>query len=179
MSDAATSETPSPRDLVAAYGPRIFGLHVRLIGRRDVAEDLTQETLLRALGGLASYRPEGKFQAWIFRIALNVARDWIRRRPREPVTGTDPEPDGPPAGRSAAAPDRPEAALEERERAARVEAALARLPVPDREVLLMRYYGDLAFKDIAEATGEPLGTVLARAHRALKKLGDLMPADLT
>ncbi len=178
MSDASTSETPSPRELVAAYGPRVFGLHVRLIGRRDVAEDLTQETLVRALGGLASYQPEGKFRAWIFRIALNVARDWIRRRGRQPATGGDPE-GGPAPGPADTQAERPEAPLEGRERAALVGEALERLPVPDREVLLMRYYGDLAFKEIAEATGEPLGTVLARAHRALKKLGDLLPADLT
>jgi RNA polymerase sigma-70 factor (ECF subfamily) len=63
------------------------------------------------------------------------------------------------------------------ERARQVEAAIARLPQADREVLLMRFYGDLAFKDIARATGEPLGTVLARTHRALKKLGNLIPED--
>ncbi|MGB3086355.1 MAG: sigma-70 family RNA polymerase sigma factor, partial [Phycisphaerae bacterium] len=64
-----------------------------------------------------------------------------------------------------------------RERTARLEAALARLPQPDREVILLRFYGELAFKEIAEATGEPLGTVLARAHRALKKLGNLIPEE--
>jgi RNA polymerase sigma-70 factor (ECF subfamily) len=62
-----------------------------------------------------------------------------------------------------------------RDRRRRVEAVLARLPEADREVLLLRYYGDMAFKDIAQATGEPLGTVLARAHRALKKLGNIIP----
>jgi RNA polymerase sigma-70 factor (ECF subfamily) len=71
----------------------------------------------------------------------------------------------------------PDAALERSERAARVEAAVARLSSADREVILLRYYADMAFKDIAKTTGEPLGTVLARAHRALAKLGNLMPED--
>ncbi len=163
------------RQQVAAYAPRVFGLLVRMIGRRDVAEDLAQQTMLRALGALDRYRPEGRFQAWIFRIAVNVGRDWIRRRPREPSLGLDPASDTlPPA---AVTHEAPEEALLKHERARAVEAALAKLPDADREVLLMRYYGELAFKEIAEATGQPIGTVLARAHRALKKLGDLVPGD--
>lgn len=163
-------------ELVAAYAQRVFGLQMRLIGRRDVAEDLTQETLVRALGGLKAYRPEGKFQAWIFRIAINVARDWIRRRGQTRVAGFDADAEPPPA-KSTLAEVRPEAGALRRERAADVEKALVRLSPGDREVLLLRFYGELAFKDIAHATGEPLGTVLARAHRALKKLGELLPAD--
>jgi RNA polymerase sigma-70 factor (ECF subfamily) len=148
-----------------SFAPRVYGLLVRLVGRPDVAEDLMQETMLRAFRSLDTYRPEGKFRAWIFRIAVNLARDWIRRRPRDPLA-------------SAPAPETsPEAAIMRGERAARVEAALARLPLADREVLLMRYYGEMAFKDIAHATGEPLGTVLARAHRAIGKLGEIIPED--
>jgi RNA polymerase sigma-70 factor (ECF subfamily) len=168
-----------PRDsaeLVAAYAQRVFGLHMRLIGRRDVAEDLTQETLLRALGGLKTYRPEGKFQAWIFRIAINLARDWIRRRGRDRATAFDADGEPPPA-KAILAEGRPEADALRRERADQVGQALGRLADEDREVLLLRYYGELAFKDIARATGEPLGTVLARAHRAIRKLGELLPAD--
>jgi RNA polymerase sigma-70 factor, ECF subfamily len=163
--------------LLAPYAPRIYGLLVRLVGRPDVAEDLTQETLLRAYRSLDTYRPQGKFQAWIFRIAVNLARDWIRRRPRDSAVSLDdgPEPVGSTAAISSEMP--PDAAMTLSDRAKRVETALARLPQADREVLLMRYYGDLPFKDIARATGEPLGTVLARAHRALTKLGDLIPED--
>jgi RNA polymerase sigma-70 factor (ECF subfamily) len=162
--------------LLQGFAPRIYGLLVRLVGRPDVAEDLMQETLLRAYRSLDTYRPEGKFRAWIFRIAVNLARDWIRRRPREPALSLDDGSDPTAAAvvEKAMPPDGP---MIETERARRVEAAMARLPAPDREVLLMRYYGDLAFKDIARATGEPLGTVLARAHRALKKLGNLIPED--
>ncbi len=75
--------------MLEAYAPRVYGLLVRLVGRPDVAEDLTQETLLRAFRGLNTYRPQGKFQAWIFRIAVNLARDWIRRRPRDSAVSLD------------------------------------------------------------------------------------------
>jgi len=161
-------EPENVQDLLVAYAPRVYGLVHRMVGRRDVAEDLMQETLLRAFRGLKSYQAEGKFRAWIFRIAVNQARDWIRRQRRQAVVSDDPQPvaDAPPDGPALA-----------RERAQTVEQAMARLSEADREVLLMRYYGDMAFKEIAQATGEPLGTVLARAHRALKKLGDLIPEE--
>ncbi len=160
---------------LVAYAPRVYGLLVRMVGNRDTAEDLTQETLLRAFRAFETYRPEGKFRAWIFRIATNAARDWVRRQGRETVLSLE-------GGRGGLPPDRgaettPDAGLARRERTARLEAALARLPQPDREIILLRFYGELAFKEIARATDEPLGTVLARAHRALKKLGDLMPEE--
>ena len=163
-----------PERLLVAFAPRVYGLLVRLVGRPDIAEDLMQETMLRAFRSLQTYRPEGKFRAWVFRIAVNLARDWIRRRPREPSAGLE-EGTDPGAWAEATRQPAPEAPMAQGERARQVEAAMARLPQPDREVLLMRFYGDLAFKDIARATGEPLGTVLARAHRALKKLGDMFP----
>jgi len=171
-----TSEPEDPEALLASFAPRVYGLLLRLVGRPDVAEDLMQETMLRAYRSFDTYRPEGKFQAWIFRIAVNVARDWIRRRRREPSTSIEAE--GDPLGRSTPAIHvPPDARMDRGERACRVEQALARLPEADREILLMRYYGELPFKDIARATGEPLGTVLARAHRALAKLGNLIPED--
>ena len=167
------SESPDEpanlEDLLVASAPRVYGLLFRMVGRRDVAEDLMQETLLHALRGLESYRPEGKFRAWLFRIAANQARDWIRRQKRRPGVEDGPVP---------VADDPPDSGAVARERARAVEKGLASLSEPDREILLMRYYGDMTFKEIAQAGGEPLGTVLARAHRALKKLGALMPEDV-
>ncbi len=162
-------ETENLPDLLVASAPRVYGLLFRMVGRRDVAEDLMQETLLRAFRGLDAYQPEGKFRAWLFRIAANQARDWIRRQKRRPQAMDDPEP---------AAEMPPEADAVARQRARQVTEALDRLSEADREVLLMRYYGEMTFKEIAQAGGEPIGTVLARAHRALKKLGDLMPEDV-
>jgi RNA polymerase sigma-70 factor (ECF subfamily) len=172
-----TGDTDNLEALLVSYAPRVHGLLMRLVGRSDVAEDLTQETLLRAFRSFDTYRPEGKFQAWIFRIAVNLARDWIRRRPREPALGLDDGPEPTAGAKTTVKEMPPDGAMRQGDRVRRIEAAMARLPQADREVLLMRYYGELAFKDIAHATGEPLGTVLARAHRALAKLGDLIPED--
>jgi len=164
------------QDELVAMAPRVYGLLVRLVGRPEVAEDLVQETLLRAFRSAGTYRPEGKLRAWLFRIAVNLARDWVRRRPREPSVGLDGGPDG--TGPPVAAPEAPpDAGLLGRERAAHVEAAMARLSEPDRLVLLLRYYADMPFKDIARTTREPLGTVLARAHRALRKLENLVSEE--
>ena len=171
-----SSDPNSPEALLVSFAPRVYGLLYRLIGRTDVAEDLMQETMLRAYRSLGTYRPEGKFRAWLFRIAVNLARDWIRRQPREPSVGLEDGAD-PPMAASIGVHAPPDGAMAYRERSRRVVGAMARLSVADREVLLLRYYGELAFKDIARATGEPLGTVLARAHRALRKLGEMIPED--
>jgi RNA polymerase sigma-70 factor (ECF subfamily) len=173
-----TERGAEPEDvssLLVAFAPRVYGLLLRMVGRPEVAEDLMQEAMMRAYRNRETYRAEGRFKAWIFRIAVNLARDWVRRRGRNPVTESD-DPDAAAAGAVADDPP-PDALAMGRERARRVEAAMARLPQADREVLLLRYYGGLAFKDIAESGGEPIGTVLARAHRALKKLGDLIPEE--
>ena len=171
-----TQRAPDPglEQQLVAFAPRVYGLLVRITGQTDVAEDLMQEALLRAFRSLDTYRSEGKFRAWIFRIAVNLARDWIRRHPREPATGLDDGSEASAAMPTDTAPG-PEARLARSEQTRRVEAALVRLPAADREVLLLRYYGDLPFKEIARITGEPLGTVLARSHRALKKLGECLP----
>ena len=166
--------TEAYRQRLVAFAPRVYGLLVRLVGHRETAEDLTQETLLRAFRGLRTYRPEGKFRAWLFRIATNAARDWLRRQPREPALGLEMERNARPRGKGENHSP-PESSLVRNERAVAVEDALARLSEPDRQVLLLRFYAELAFKEVAKVTGEPLGTVLARAHRALKKLADLMP----
>jgi RNA polymerase sigma-70 factor (ECF subfamily) len=171
-----SGDSSSLQTLLVTFAPRVYGLLFRLVGRADVAEDLMQETMLRAFRSLDTYRPEGKFRAWVFRIAVNLARDWIRRQPREPAVSLDDGGDAP-AARSLRTMAPPDGAMARREEAKCVELALSRLSEADREVLLLRYYGELAFKDIAQATGEPLGTVLARAHRALKKLGELLPED--
>ena len=174
MTDRADDSEDIEQQLVAA-APRVYGFLVRLVGRPDVAEDLMQETMLRAFRSLETYLPEGKFHAWVFRIATNLARDWIRSRKRRPVTGLEDDSDALPATLRGEA--RPEAGLVRSERVVAVEAMIAQLSDADREVLLMRYYGELPFKEIARATGEPLGTVLARAHRALAKLSDLVSEE--
>ena len=161
-------------ELVDAYSPRVFGLLFRLTGRRDVAEDLLQETCLRVVRVIEQYEHVGKFESWLFRIAANLARDRTRTRARRGEMGSleatagDARPLLSGAAEVGAAD--PARRVVEQEAQERLAACLARLSDADREVILLRHYSELSFKEIAKLLGVPLGTALARAHRALQRL---------
>lgn len=168
-------------ELVEAYSPRVFGLLYRLTGSRDVAEDLLQETFLRVVRAIREYEHSGKFEPWLFRIAANLARDHARRSRRRGVMGSL---DASPAGGNPSSTDVPQPEAEppdgrvvRDEAAAQLNAALDRLPELDREIILLRHYLELPFQDIARMLRVPLGTALARAHRALKRLRKEMDSE--
>ncbi len=163
--------------LVDAYSGRVFGFVYRMIGSRDDAEDLVQEVFLRVTRMIGRYHDDGRFESWLFRIAANLVRDRARRFGRQPGR-IDVQPaensngggmDGF-AGRNEA----PGHALELGEDVSGLSAALGQLPAAEREVIMMRHYSDMSFKEIAEIMGTPLGTALARAHRGLQRLRELM-----
>jgi RNA polymerase sigma-70 factor (ECF subfamily) len=154
-------------------GP-VYSYLARTTRDRHTAEDLLQDTFMRMVEHLDRYEESGRFQAWLFRIAANRVRDWARRRSRSERVGGSVDSDDPD---STAAVDRavdvpPEAALLQGEQVARLEEALAELAEDEREVLALRHYSELSFKEIAAIMDAPLGTVLARSHRALAKLRD-------
>ncbi len=167
--------------IVEEYAPRLYGYFHRVTGSRNDAEDLVQEVFVRVVRMLPHYRHDGRFDAWIFRIAANLHRDRLRRLKRSPVQGYF-EPDqatetesGPRAGRTAEDGGlAPSARMEREEETRRLEAALARLPIAEREAVMLRHYGELSFEEIAELMQTPLGTALARAHRGLQKLREWM-----
>ncbi|MFO0839840.1 MAG: sigma-70 family RNA polymerase sigma factor [Phycisphaerae bacterium] len=161
-------------ELVDRYSPRVFGMVLRLTGSRDTAEELVQETFLRVVRTLEAYEHGGKFEAWLFRIAANLARDHVRRqRRRGLMSALDADGqscDFPEAISDARQYNPPDVRLERAEDGARLEAALARLGDLDREILMLRHHSDLSFREIAQMLRIPLGTALARAHRALQRL---------
>ena len=169
--------------LVEAFGPRLFGFLYRLTGSRDEADDLLQDVFLRVVRMLPSYTHSGRFEAWIFRIAANLGRDRIRRVRRTPtiVSLTQATDDGEDAERAGGDTDgaggAPDAPLIRREQLDRMQIALGQLPAPEREVIMLRHYSELGFAEIADLMGTPLGTALARAHRGLARLRQLMEAD--
>lgn len=174
---ARTIELAQRRDpqalatLFDGYADRVFGLLYRRVGDRDTAEELMQETFLRMVRMIDQYQEGGRFEAWLFRIAANLARDHARQRARRgtpaSLAGNDDETPLDPPDRTA---EPPLGDLLADERRAAVAAALDELPDAEREILLLRHYSELPFRDIAELLGVPLGTALARAHRALKRL---------
>lgn len=191
---AAEGDADAWRDLVDAYSGRMYGLLLRQCGDRDLAEELTQATFVKLvvkLGDTSSYEERGRFEAWLFRMAVNELRDEMRRRKRHarpmdmgPTGGSDSSPSGW-AGmevnvRSMGSPtasqrlDQPDEQASRAETVAQLAAAMERLNDADREVLHLRHTAGLSFAEIAEILAQPLGTVLARAHRALTKLRKIM-----
>ena len=165
------------RWLIDAYSGRVFGLLLKQCRDRELAEELTQATFVQIVEKLDSYDEQGKFDAWLFRIAMNRLRDEMRRRKRQAIT-TDfaseaPESMGRLVGGSGET-DSPQAALAQKERVGELMAAINQLSEADQQVIYLRYTADLSFQEIADTLEQPLGTVLARGHRALKKLRDIM-----
>jgi RNA polymerase sigma-70 factor (ECF subfamily) len=174
LSAAAAGDESAWRFIVDTYAPRVFGLIRAQCGSLDLAEEITQSTFCTIVAKIESYTELGKFEPWLFRIAMNRLRDEMRRRKRQarPVeehalTGlAGPDPSQSPSNRADAG---------EIQALRRAEAQLSDA---DRRIIHLRHFAGLSFKQIADVLGQPLGTVLARHHRALRKLRDLMgPAD--
>jgi RNA polymerase sigma-70 factor (ECF subfamily) len=163
--------------LVEWYGPRLYGYFYRLTGRRTDAEDLLQDLFVRLVGTIAQYEHDGRFEAWLFRIATNLVRDRIRRARTAGGLLGQPMPSDPDEGRRRdpreSADDPPER-LEQAEEIDRLDRAIRRLPEQEQTVILLRHFSQMSFREIADLMGTPLGTALARAHRGLARLREFM-----
>ena len=166
--------------IVDGMGPRVMSLMLARTRDRELAEELTAATMGKLVEVLtdpasgATYREGGRFEAWLFRVAINKLRDEARRRGRSRGEGGGGSNEEDPLDRVAAdAPGAPELAERAEEHAA-LRAAVGSLPDADREVLHLRHTAGLSFPEIASTLAQPLGTVLARAHRAHKKLARLL-----
>lgn len=178
IADAQRGDPAAHEALVDRYSGRLYGFFYRLLGRRDDAEDLMQEVFLRLVRMLAAYRDDGRFEPWLFRIAANLARDRIRSNRRTPLrVSLDGDEADEFAPQADAGDDGPSRRMEREEDADRLNAALASLPEWEREVLMLRHFSHMSFKEIADLMGTPLGTALARAHRGLERLKELMSGD--
>ena len=157
-----------PPDFSQAVLPHLDAAHNLarwLVRDPALAEDVVQDATLRALSYFSTYRG-GDPKAWLLRIVRNTAYTALAAARR---TGTDSLDDAPALQVADRAPD-PEEALTERQRADRLDAALAALPVELRECLVLRELEDLSYKDIAGITGVPIGTVMSRLWRARNAL---------
>jgi RNA polymerase sigma-70 factor (ECF subfamily) len=149
-------------DLVGRWQQPIARFLTHALGRSDLVGDACQEVFLRALLAGPRYRESGSFSAWLYRIALNVARDAIRRQRRARLSLVNGEPASPAAS--------PESATAQHELTQHVSAALAELPEPQRLVLVLRHYEGMSFEDIARLTATPASTLKSRFAAALNFL---------
>ncbi|HEY4921847.1 MAG TPA: sigma-70 family RNA polymerase sigma factor [Xanthobacteraceae bacterium] len=147
----------------------------RWLARNDSdAEDIVQEACLRAFRGIAGF---GNINArgWVLSIVRNTAYTWLKRHRDPKLVAVDSIEEVEPAGADAgidwaSPPASPEAALIERADTARLEAAIAELPIEFRETLVLREVEGLDYRTIAEITGVPIGTVMSRLARARRRL---------
>ena len=155
-------------NLVAAYQGPVFNLAYRMLGNGGDAEDAAQETFLRAYDRLASYEPDRKFSSWILSIASHYCIDQLRRR-RGGMESLDDE-----LGERdlPAAEVEPEEAalLTEQERT--LQHALSQLPPAYRLAVILRYWNDLSYEEIADATGSSVSAIKSRLHRARLMLAE-------
>ena len=166
---AAGGDSAAWRALVAEYAPRLFGLLRSHCHDDELAEEIAQSTFCTLASKIGEYVESGRFESWLFRIAMNRLRDEMRRRARHART-MDAQPMEAVVERRSATPGRT-AATEVRDR---LSSAMARLSDADREIVELRHTGGMSFKALSDYYGEPVGTLLARHHRALRKLRSLL-----
>jgi RNA polymerase sigma factor (sigma-70 family) len=160
--------------LVQRYKSKVYTTIYLVVKDQYVAEDLTQDTFIKAVETLRSgrYNEEGKFLPWILRIGHNMAIDYFRREKRYPSVVFE---DGTGVFNSLDfAEDAFESVQIKREVHEHLREMIKRLPDVQREVLVMRHYEDLSFQEIAEATGVSINTALGRMRYALINLRKMM-----
>ncbi len=168
------------RELIRRYERPIFSLIFRMVRDRQLAEDLSQETFIKALNAIDSYRPEFKFSSWIFKIANNAAIDHLRRRELDTLSlDGSPNASTPDAIEATVLQvgDKGESALEEleaKELGGVIELAIARLRPEYRACILLRHVDGRPYEEIAEMLSLPLGTVKTYIHRARHELREAL-----
>lgn len=160
------------------YAAMVMGLALKITGERATAEEVVQETFWRVWRNAAAFQRErGKLAGWLFGIARNLCIDQLRRRQVRPQpTQTEAEARQMDAVPDPAAPvaDTTLAAIQFQRTRAAVAAAVSALPPAQRQVIELAYFGGLTRQEIAQTTGEPLGTVHTRARLALLKLRETL-----
>jgi len=163
------SDAESFSQLVDIYAGRCYGYFYRLTGSRDVSDDLLSELFVRLVEKIGSHKG-GSFESWLFRVASNIFHDYLRRKHLQKKLL---------AGRKKLLEEEvrkqtTETKKSDIEMLDKLQIQLNRLDADTRELVMLRFYSALSFKEIAAMRSEPIGTTLAKLHRGLKKLRELM-----
>ena len=157
-------------ELIHRWERPIYALAYRQLRREEDARDVCQETFLRAFRALHGFRGQAKFSSWLYRIALNLCRDWMRRERRTPVVQTPEDVDL----MELAAAREPSESIEDRvarnDLSRLVERAMTLLPEEQRTAIVLKEYHGLTFQEIADLVGCPLSTVKTRLYQGLTVL---------
>ena len=203
LAQAAKGDQAAWRKLVETYSPRVYALLLRQCGNQELAEEICQDTFVTLVGEIGNrqrYQERGRFESWVFSIAMNRLRDEARRRKRHAVS-MDMSPGGlnqgpalhaaeiqsrrrPGKGGSSEVSETSGDTVDPFERVSQAEQiellqrAVSQMNEADQKILHLRHTAGMSFRQIAEVLGQPMGTVLARGHRALSKLRQMLADPL-
>jgi len=163
-------DSDSFNELVLRWERPIYALAYRTIGREEDARDVCQETFLRAFRALPGFRGQAKFSSWLYRIALNLCRDWIRRERRAPIVQPPEDVDVMELAAAAEPTESIEDLVARKDLSRAVERLMALLPEEQRTAIVLKEYHGLTFQEIAELVGCPLSTVKTRLYQGLTVL---------
>lgn len=162
--------------LVRKYQQRVYALCRRLTGAHQSADDLAQETFIKAYFALARFDTQWPLYPWLRRIALNTGLNYLKARRRE--RPLDERTLGPRKSLFSAPADDPEEQLERAEFEAGFERAVASLPSDQRSVFVLRFHESMSYEEISRTLEVPVGTVMSRLNRARQRLKDLLADSL-
>jgi RNA polymerase sigma-70 factor (ECF subfamily) len=176
VTDALAGRESAFRELLTRYERPVFSLILRMVRDRSLAEDLAQETFIKAFNALGRYNPSYKFSSWIFKIANNLTIDYLRKKKLDTVSI-----DGSPHARSSeelaqtrlvveSTDEDPHELVEHRELGSQIEVAIGELRPEYRTAVLLRHVEGYAYDEIADIMEIPLGTVKTYLHRARHEL---------
>jgi RNA polymerase sigma-70 factor, ECF subfamily len=160
--------------IVRRYQRPVVSLIARMTGDRTLAEDLAQETFIRAFRSLAAFDTTRRLSSWLFRIAHNIAIDAMRRSRQQPASSDAKQIT--PAANEPSTPAGPDP-VERQELGRALEAALAELRADQRAAIVLRYENGLSFAEIGSVLGVPEVTARSHVHRARKELARLLTAS--
>jgi RNA polymerase sigma-70 factor (ECF subfamily) len=169
--ESSQGDRESFRVLVERYQNRMLRLVSQIVHSREDAEDIVQESFVKAYASLGSFRQQSSFYTWLYRIAFNLAIDWKRRAARR--GGDKYELGDIDQGKvTAAVPqaETPSDQIYRKEQSKLISAALEQLSEEHRSVIVLREVDGLSYEEIAKVTNSSIGTVMSRLHYARKKL---------
>ena len=153
--------------LVLRWERPIYALAYRVIGREEEARDVAQETFLRAFRALNGFKGQAKFSSWLYRITLNLCRDWMRKERRTPVSQAPEGIDILELAGEATPSETIEQMVGRKELGRAVSKAMAALPEEQRTAIILKEYHGLTFQEIADMLDCPLSTVKTRLYQGL------------
>ena len=163
-------DAQSFNELMLRWERPIYALAYRTIGREEEARDVCQETFLRAFRALPAFRGQSKFSSWLYRIALNLCRDWMRKERRTPVVQAPEDVDLLEMAASAEPSESIEDLVARHDLTRAVGRVMALLPDEQRTAIILKEYHGLTFQEIADLVGCPLSTVKTRLYQGLTVL---------